>query len=128
MKQVLIKLAYALWTLSIILSPMVGNAQGFAEEAINRARVTAGEANLETRQSITNIIADLIQVVLGLVGILFFLLTLWGGYLWMTAQGNDQKVADAKKIIVRAVIGMVVVLTAYSITYFIALSVEGTIR
>ena len=127
MKNTLLKIAYALWVLSIVLAPAIGNAQGFAGEAIDRARITAGEANLETRQSITNIIADLIQVVLGIVGIIFFLLTLYGGYLWMTAQGNDQKVADAKKIIVRAVIGMVIVLSAYSITYFIAINIEGTV-
>ena len=51
-----------------------------------------------------------------LVGVLFFVLMVYGGFLWMTAQGNPKQVDKAKDIIIAAVIGAVVVASAYVLT------------
>ncbi|MBP9828207.1 hypothetical protein KBC55_03565 [Patescibacteria group bacterium] len=58
----------------------------------------------------------IIQPVLGLMGILFLLLTVYAGFLWMTAQGDDSKVKKAKDILVAAVIGAVIMASAYVLT------------
>ncbi|KKQ57645.1 MAG: hypothetical protein US74_C0002G0004 [Parcubacteria group bacterium GW2011_GWA2_38_13] len=50
------------------------------------------------------------------LAVLFFLLIIYGGILWMTAAGSDQKIEKAKKIIISSTIGIVVVFTAYLIT------------
>lgn len=57
-----------------------------------------------------------IQPVLGLMGILFLLLTVYAGFLWMTAQGDDSKVKKAKDILTAAVIGAVIMASAYVLT------------
>lgn len=50
------------------------------------------------------------------LAVLFFLLIIYGGILWMTAAGSDQKIEKAKKIIISSIIGIAVVFGAYLIT------------
>lgn len=61
----------------------------------------------------------IIGAVLSLIGVVFFILILYGGVRWMIAQGNEAEVEKAKQIIVAAVIGLVIVLAAYAITRFV---------
>lgn len=56
---------------------------------------------------------------LSFIGVLFFILMLYGGIIWMTAQGNEQQVSKAKDLITAAIIGIIIVLSAYAITAFI---------
>ncbi len=69
--------------------------------------------------SIFDIIGTLINVFLGLLGVVFLLLVLYAGFLWMTAGGDDGKVEKAKKILINATIGIVITLSSYAITSFI---------
>jgi tetrahydromethanopterin S-methyltransferase subunit G len=61
----------------------------------------------------------IISSVLGLVGIIFLALTIYGGFLWMNAQGDEKQVDKAIGIIRGAVIGLVVTFAAYAISYFV---------
>lgn len=65
------------------------------------------------------IIAALIQIVLGFVGIIFLILIIIGGMQWMMSGGNEKKIEDAKGRITNATIGLVIVVIAYSIAYSI---------
>lgn len=65
------------------------------------------------------IMATIIQIGLSLLGVTFILLMLYGGFLWMTDQGNEQQVAKAKNLIISALIGLVIVASAYAISWFI---------
>lgn len=58
----------------------------------------------------------IIKPVLGIVGTIFFALTVYAGVLWMTASGDPKKVEKAKDILVSSVIGTVIVVSAYVIT------------
>lgn len=58
----------------------------------------------------------IIGALLSFIGVLFMILIIYGGLLWMTARGNDQQVEKAKKLIIQAIIGLVIVLSAYAIT------------
>jgi hypothetical protein len=69
-----------------------------------------------TPQQITGTV---VGAVLSLLGVIFFLLVIYGGLRWMLAQGNEQEVEKAKQILIAAVIGLVIVLSAYAITTFI---------
>lgn len=64
-------------------------------------------------------LGDIIGLVLSFIGVLFLILTIYGGINWMTAGGNEQKVQKAKTIIINAIIGLLIVLSAYTITSFI---------
>lgn len=68
---------------------------------------------------IANTISIVIKAFLSLLGIIFVILMLIAGYNWMTAAGEEEKVRKAQKTIQRAIIGLVIIVLAYSITYFI---------
>jgi len=100
------------------LSLKFGNAPGLIG-------TTGSQAGL-SNTPLPNIAASVIQVVLGLIGAAFFILFVYGGFLWMTARGNDEQIKKAKKLITNAVIGLVIIILAYSISYFIINALESS--
>lgn len=71
------------------------------------------------------IAVSIIRIALGLVGTVLFALNLYAGFLWMTAGGNEEQVAQAKTTIRNATIGLVVVLASYAITLAVTNIVTG---
>ena len=63
--------------------------------------------------------ANLIQIILGFLGILAVIIILIGGFKWMTAGGNEDQVAEAKKIIIAGIIGLVIILASWGIASFV---------
>jgi hypothetical protein len=64
-------------------------------------------------------ISTVVSAILGILGTIFFVLTVYAGVKWMLARGDEGEIEKAKEIIKAAVIGLVVTLAAYAITYFI---------
>ncbi len=62
---------------------------------------------------------SIIQVVLGFLAIIVVLLILYGGFVWMTAGGNEDKIATGKKIITAGVVGLIIILAAWGIARFV---------
>jgi len=75
--------------------------------------------DLETESTLEQTLAKNITLVLSLVGVIFMILIIYGGISWMLAQGNEEKVNKAKKIIIDSIIGLIIVIAAYAISYFI---------
>ena len=65
------------------------------------------------------IIALVISIVLQILGVIFVVLMVYGGYLWMTAMGKEQQVTKAKDLFIAAIIGLIIIISAYAISYFI---------
>lgn len=61
----------------------------------------------------------IIGTVLSFLGVIFLILTITGGIMWMTAGGNTDQVAKAKKMITSAIVGLIVVFASYALTSFI---------
>ena len=61
----------------------------------------------------------IIRYALGLLGFVFLLLTLYAGFLWMTAGGDESKIETAKKILTASVIGLAIILLSYGFTVLI---------
>ncbi|MBM5790007.1 hypothetical protein FJZ23_02905 [Candidatus Parcubacteria bacterium] len=76
-------------------------------------------------KDLVDTIASIIRVALGFLGIIAVIIILLGGFKWMTSQGNDTKVADAKKLIYAGIIGIVIVLSAYAIANFVITKIAG---
>lgn len=64
-------------------------------------------------------VIKIIQWVLGFLGLIAVIMILIGGFQWMTAGGNEEKVASAKKVISAAVIGLIIILLAWAIVIFV---------
>ncbi len=71
--------------------------------------------NADPRDMITNILA----VVMTFLGLIATLIILLGGFKWMTAAGNEDKVDEAKKLLAAGIIGLVILLAAYGIANFV---------
>jgi|GEM_PF-1983778 len=70
-------------------------------------------------QDIRETVARIIKIALGILGIIVTLIIIYGGYVWMTAGGSEQKVSLAKKILINGVIGLVIIILAYALTVWI---------
>lgn len=70
-------------------------------------------------QDLRTTIAEIINVALGLLGVIAVVIILAGGFKWMTAGGNDEKVSEARKLIFSGIIGLAIILSAWAITTFV---------
>lgn len=95
----------------------IGLGKGGLGEGIGKAG-GYDTANV-TDTSLSESIGKVIKVVLSFTGTIFFALTVYAGFLWMTASGNEEQVAKAKSILQMATIGLVISLSAYGITAFV---------
>jgi hypothetical protein len=82
----------------------VGNAAGVT---------TGGTTDLYT------IIGNVINIILGFLGVLLLLYILYAGFLWMTAGGNEENIEKAQAYIKNAVIGLVIIILAFAISNFV---------
>ena len=76
-------------------------------------------------RDIREIIASIINVFLGLLGIIALVIILYGGFLWMTAGGDAEQVSRAKRVIINGVIGLAIILASWAITIFIFRALLG---
>lgn len=81
--------------------------------------VVGGAGYNPENKDINVVIGQIITIALSFLGVVFLLLMIYGGYLWMTAHGNEEQVKKARNIIVAAAIGAVIVISAYAISYYV---------
>ena len=74
---------------------------------------TADETTLATTLGLV------ISVALSILGVIFIFIIILAGYQWITAQGNEQGVTKAKDSMTRAIIGLIVIISAYAVWVFI---------
>lgn len=63
---------------------------------------------------------------LSVFGVVFLCLVVYSGIEWMTAGGNEEKVSKARQRIMRAAIGLGIIMMAYALTTFIVTKLQGT--
>lgn len=71
------------------------------------------------QQTLTEATGGSLEVVYQIVGLIFFILTVYAGILWMTAQGKEETITKARNILLAATLGMVAIVSAYAFTQFI---------
>jgi hypothetical protein len=71
---------------------------------------------------------EIISYLITFLGIIAVGIILYGGFIWMTAAGNDDRLAKAKKIIVAGVIGLIIILAAYAIVNFIVTMTDNALE
>ncbi|HLC89907.1 MAG TPA: hypothetical protein VJG65_03020 [Patescibacteria group bacterium] len=87
------------------------------EDFLNRAGTNAGYdvgvGNAET--GLASLAGRIAQIFISLIGIIFISYTIYGGYLWLTAAGNQEKIKKANDIIRWGIVGLIVILAAAAI-------------
>jgi len=105
------------------------NAQGTAgmQSTLGRLGSAGAQGGYSTGGSdatrLITTIALVINIALGFLGVIFLALMVYAGFIWMTAGGDEGKVETSRHTITRAVIGLLIVLSAYAIANFIVPSI-----
>lgn len=81
-------------------------------------------AQLQTELGLGNedprsIIANLINITLGFLGIISIIIIMYAGFLWMTSNGNPDKINKAKHTLISGLIGLIIILSAFAIAAFV---------
>ncbi len=74
--------------------------------------------NAPTYDRLITYLGGILNLTLAL-GLIFMVRLLWAGYNWMTAGGNTEQVEMAKKTILHATIGIILMIVIYVIAYFV---------
>jgi len=97
---------------------LLDDQEGFGTEIPQAFGSTSG-APMDIRV----VVANVIRVFLGLLGILFLTLIVLAGYKWMMAQGDESKVTEAKEQLRTSIIGLAIILAAWGVTIFVLNSI-----
>jgi hypothetical protein len=89
-------------------------------DRLSNVAVKYGPFSTASNTSLASTLGVVIQAALSLLGIIFLIITILAGYKWMTASGNEADVEKAKDSIKRAVIGLLVTISAWAIWFFIS--------
>ncbi|MBA3047357.1 hypothetical protein KKC83_02420 [Patescibacteria group bacterium] len=62
---------------------------------------------------------SLIKVIMTFLGLIAVVVILIGGFKWLTSGGSEDKIGEAKQMIIAGVIGLIIILAAWAITAFV---------
>jgi len=94
-------------------------ALGQVDDAFGLNEVQTGLNNTLSDSDPREIVGRIINVALSFLGVIAVVIILLGGFKWMTAAGNEEKVTEAKKLLGAGIIGLVIILAAWAIAGFI---------
>ncbi len=120
-KKSFLKFGAFVGVLPVLLFPFVASASLADQNATGglNAIGTAINPNVNQANSLPVLIGRIINGVLGVLGIILVVLIIQAGIMYMTAAGDPAKVDKAKKMITQAVVGMIIIVLAYSISSFV---------
>ena len=128
MKKILLIILLVVCLGGLFFSFLEVKAQNdYKNDLTKQLNATAGVngANYGIARDPRAVVAQIIKIFLGTIGILFLAYTLYAGFLILTSGGNEEKIGQAKKMIFYAVIGVIITLTSYSITTFVQTYLAG---
>ncbi len=73
------------------------------------------------------VVFNIISLVLGFLGIASILIMMYGGFLWLTAGGEENKAKQGSTLLFQAFIGLVIILSAYMVTYFVLANLTAAV-
>ena len=118
------KFKFIIFSLLIVLSFLMMAQATLADiedtTGLNKTATGGFGENITKTATLSETIGKIVGAALSFLGVIFFILMIYGGYMWMFSMGNEQTAGKAKDIIIAAVIGLVIVLMAYAITTYLS--------
>lgn len=102
---------------SFVTVPLVVFAGGIKDT--KNLGIVADSAGVKENSDLATVVGTIINVALSVVGLVFLILMVYGGYLWLTSRGDETQIDKSKDIIRSSIIGLVIVLSAYAITVLV---------
>lgn len=111
----------------VMTTPMIATQTVSAQFGLDKTADKAGYETTGASASIPDRIQLIVSIVLGLVALIFFVLTLYSGLIWLTAGGKEGQTEKAKGVLEAAIIGLVIVSASYAISTFILTRLESSV-
>ncbi len=89
-----------------------------AESDVLGTQIVENDINLESTSPRT-VVVKVINIALGLLGIIAVCIVIFAGFKWMTSGGDEDKISEAKKMLKNGVIGLAIILASWGIVTFI---------
>jgi hypothetical protein len=103
---------------ALIFLPLLGLAEDASTDGVTLTN-PIGTSDVRV------IIGYVIKAALGISGSLALLMFVWGGFLWLTAAGNSDRIEKGKKVLIWSTLGLVVIFSAYTITNAVIGGITG---
>ena len=116
------KIIFAVLLLAAVMSllpMMVEAASGVGTKILDLMSDTRRAAQLPTTQEPAAVVGIVIQGLLSIVAVIFFVLVIIAGIKWMMAGGNEETVTKSKQQILNGALGLIVIIFSYAITSLI---------
>lgn len=114
---------FAKWMIGVGMTlslPITAWAVDLGTNGLVNAGENAGVNTTGAEGSLGSLIGLVINAVLSILGVLLFIYFVYAGFLWMTAQGDEKRVKQAKDIMKNALAGLIIIFLALSVVTFIA--------
>lgn len=93
--------------------------EGLDETAKTANLLPEGSEDALGKVLVQNKIGDIIKAILSMVGVIFFVLVLYGGLTWMLAGGDSDKVSTGRNYIIYAALGLGLIALSYGIANYV---------
>jgi len=110
--------------ISFLFVPVKSTAQlntDTNKQIMGQIQAGAEKAEIGKPADIRNVITRMIKTALETVGAIFIVLIVYGGYMFVTAEGEEEKVKKGMNIIKPAIVGLIIILLSYSITLYVGI-------
>lgn len=119
MKKVVKQTLILFSLVALLVLPYFVFAQNTTIQMLEEAGSTNGPYEAADETTLSSIIGKGVSAFLGILGIVFIILVLYGGYTYMNARGEEEKVKKGIATIRMAIIGLIIVVGAYAIWFYI---------
>lgn len=88
-------------------------SQSTTPETPQQAIKTIGDTSGLQKGTVASFVSNIIKWILGIIGIILVAMFVYGGVMYATSAGNDERVETGKKIMIYAVIGVAIIAVAF---------------
>jgi heme/copper-type cytochrome/quinol oxidase subunit 2 len=121
------KIYIAIFMLSLLAPALMLAVPAHAQNIDLGTNYVTNEINFATGDPRTAAMS-LVKLLMTFLGIIAVVIMLYGGFIWMTAAGNEDKVDQAKKLIAAGIIGLIIILAAFLIVNFVVTNVSNALN
>lgn len=124
MQKIVKKIIIPFLSIIFIIIPVFAFAQGFLEDGFmstEKIAINAGYSATSTdaaQADLIDTIVNYVAIALGFTGTIIVLIIMYSGWIYITSEGNQEKITESLKWLKNAFIGLVIILGAYALTAF----------
>ena len=115
-QKILSKIKYY-FPVAFLVMPFLAYAQSTVGNGLQNSGFQSifGTGGLNNSQSLSELILNVIRLLLFFAGAIAVVFVIIGGYQYLVSAGNEETAEKGKKTLINAIIGIIVVVLAYAI-------------